>query len=264
MDIHKALIDLGRAVAEFRIWRILAMRTFGHSYRRTVLGPLWHSLDQFLYTLCFAILSTWLFGGRFVERFAYVGIGIAVFNALTQTALTTLNSLVGSTALRNSGLSFSGRILRDLLVVTTTFGFRLVPLLVVLPLLGFQLTKSSFLVFPMILLCVIGGLAVGLQMSIAYCRFRDLEPFVNLVLRLAFFASPVFWHPAVGAQPAALTRLTDWNVFAHYLTIVRAPILGDAPPINSIWFISTFTVLALISAVFTLASTINRILYWLG
>lgn len=264
MKLDRAFSDVKRAIAERQIWRVLAMRNFRHSYRRTFLGPIWHSIDQLLFTFSFALLRTLLFGGSFKESFAYVGVGIAVFSALTQTTLTTLNSIVGSASLKNSGLSVTGRVARDMLSVAITFGFRITPLVVALPLTGFPWTLTTLWVLPMTLLSMLGGLAVGLQLSIAYTRFRDLEPIISLILRLAFFLSPVFWHPSAGTQRAELARLTEWNLFAHYISIVRDPLLGEVPPSTSVWIVVVFTALCLVSSLVVLGSSLDKISYWLG
>lgn len=245
--LRNALQDYGQAWSERRIWVTLAMRHFTHSYRRTVLGPWWHSIDQLLYTLGFAALSSWLFGGEFEDRFAYVGVGIAVFTTITQAILGGLGSFVGSTSLRNSGLSFSGRVVKEMLVVLMTFGLRITPLAIIIPFTSYSLSVATFWLIPSFVLGGLSAMAIGLVLAVLFARFRDLSPMINLVLRLSFFASPVFWHIDSVSQPESLTRLTSLNPFAQYLEIFRNPILGLAPSTYCILFVfvsTTFLCLA--------------------
>lgn len=238
-----AVRDYRQAWSERRIWTTLAMRSFTHSYRRTVLGPWWNSVDQLLYTFGFAALSSWLFGGEFEDRFTYVGVGIAVFTTITQAISGGLSAFVGSTNLRNSGLSLSGRVVKEMLVVLMTFGFRVLPLALVVPFTRYSLSVAILWLVPSLVLGGLSAIAIGLVLAVLFARFRDLSPMINLVLRLAFFASPVFWHIDTVSQPDSLVRLTSLNPFAQYLEVFRNPILGLVPSTYCVIFVVASTIL---------------------
>jgi len=221
-------------------------------------------VDQLLYTLGFATLSSWLFGGKFEDRLAYVGIGIAVFAAITQSMLAGLESLVGQTSLRNSGMSFSGGFGKEMLVVLVTFGFRVLPLALIIPFTSYSINLSTSWFFLSIVLGGLSATALGMILAISYSRFRDLNPAINLISRLAFFASPVFWHVDSGSQPERLNLLTRLNPFAQYLDVLRSPLLGSAPSTYGLIFVFASTVLLCAISAILLNGCYRRIPYMIS
>ena len=62
-------------------------------------------------------------------------------------------------------------------------------------------------------------------------RFRDVELIVRNLLQLAFLVTPVFWD----YQQIVSGRqyLIDYNVLFHFVDIIRAPLLGHLPRVDS-------------------------------
>ncbi len=262
--IFDALNDYRKAWSERRIWLMLSIRSFSHSYRRTVLGPWWYSVDQLLYTFGFAAMSSFLFGGKFSESFAYVGVGIAVFSTMSQSVLLGLQSFVGQASLRNSGLSLSGRLVKDTVCLSITFGFRLWPICLVIPFTAFTLNEKILLLVPISFIAASSSIFSGLILAILCSRFRDLSPVINLILKLAFFATPVFWHPDLGVRSDVLSNLASANVFAQYLELIRSPILGLVPSLYTIVYCLIFLAAVFCVATSLLGLLIKKIPYWIG
>jgi lipopolysaccharide transport system permease protein len=80
-------------------------------------------------------------------------------------------------------------------------------------------------------------------------------------LVIAFFITPVFWEET--QIPAEHHWLIHFNPLAILLSIVRDPILGQAPPV-SIWV--TSILLAIVGSSITIlviGKYRHRIIYWL-
>ena len=109
----------------------------------------------------------------------------------------------------------------------------------------------------------VNGLFVGLWLGMAVARFRDLQPFIDSILGVPIFFSPVFYNldklsPGIQIRPAV------WNPFTYLIQAFRAPLIG-APLLPS-YYIGT-AILTMINvvlglAVFTRAR--SRLPYWVA
>ncbi|MEI7669432.1 MAG: hypothetical protein WCJ33_05060, partial [Pseudomonadota bacterium] len=72
-------------------------------------------------------------------------------------------------------------------------------------------------------------------------RFRDLEMVVRNIMQLAFYATPVFWDFHIIAQKNNF--IIDYNPIFYFLEVIRAPLLGEVPPLyyyKVLFFITLF------------------------
>ena len=79
------------------------------------------------------------------------------------------------------------------------------------------------------LLCL-NGIWAGLLLGIVSARFRDVPPVVSSIVRICFFVTPIIWMPEL--VPARALVL-EANPFFHLVEVVRAPLLGQAPGLES-------------------------------
>ena len=107
------------------------------------------------------------------------------------------------------------------------------------------------------------GLFVGLWLGIAVARFRDLQPFINSILGVIIFFTPVFYHLnnlSSGIQFVVL----KWNPFTYLIEAFRAPLIGA--PLLPFYYIGTAVVtlvnVGLGLVVFTRAR--SRLPYWVA
>jgi ABC-type polysaccharide/polyol phosphate export permease len=109
----------------------------------------------------------------------------------------------------------------------------------------------------------VNGLFVGLWLGIAVARFRDVQPFINSILGVIIFFTPVFYYPKK-LSPGIQILVLSWNPFTYLIQAFRAPLLG-APLLPS-YYIGTavFTVINVVLglAVFTRAR--SRLPYWVA
>ena len=88
----------------------------------------------------------------------------------------------------------------------------------------------GLIALPGLMLLCLNGMWIGLLLGIISARFRDVPPIVESVMRLSFFITPIIWMPDLLPQRAVFL---DFNPFFHYLELVRAPLLGQAPGLVS-------------------------------
>lgn len=260
--MRAGVLDIVNGVRTFPIWSRLSMRAVHYSYRRTFLGPWWHALDQLLFTGGFAFLSLWLFGGSLEERIAYVGLGILVFGLISQLVNAGSYCFVSNTSLRNSRLPISARLLKDQFNAYVTFAHRVVVMFPLLYLVGVNYGLGSLWAIPGLLLTAIWGVGVGLVLGPLCARYRDMIPLIGLLLRLAMFATPVFWHASNGSSVESLNTLSRFNPFATFLDVVRSPILEGQLDTTLLVRASVLASTALLAGVLIFSSTRRYVNYW--
>ena len=69
------------------------------------------------------------------------------------------------------------------------------------------------------------GLFVGLWLGIAVARFRDVQPFVNSILGVIIFFTPVF-STSTTLSSRIQNVLLAWNPFTYLIEAFRAPLIG--------------------------------------
>jgi len=198
-------------------------------YRRSRIGPLWETVNVLVMTLGITVVSAAVIGGTVTELIGYVGLGIVVW-----TAITSFAAEGGSTFVRNreyilaTNLSIDYYVGRAIFRTFITFCHHFVLYFVAVAVGLVALTPVALLAVPGVLLLFVNGYWMVTLLALLCARFRDLELIVRNLLQLAFFVTPVFWDYRNIAKERMF--IVDYNVLFYFLEIVRAPLLGEAPP----------------------------------
>lgn len=190
--------------ARRELFLILAARDLRVRYKQTVMGALW-SLAQPLASM----LVLTIFFGR-IARLPSDGIPYPVF-ALAGLTLWTLfsnalvhstNSLVANASLLNK--VYFPRLLLPASAVLVALVDSLIgtgTLLAVMLIVGSPLGAEMALFVPLLVLVALLGLGVGLLLSNANAKYRDVRQAVPLALQLAMFMSPIFYPSSMIPEP---------------------------------------------------------------
>ena len=81
-----------------------------------------------------------------------------------------------------------------------------------------------------IALVFINGYWVGVVLAFLCARFRDLEQIIRNLLQLGFFVTQVFWKSELVVS--SKRAIVDYNVLFYFIEIIRAPLLGQVPPMK--------------------------------
>lgn len=109
---------------------------------------------------------------------------------------------------------------------------------------------------PLFLLNIVwAALAAGVLSA----RFRDIPQVITSLIQVVFFVTPVFWSvDAMPDRPAFVT----FNPIYHLLEIVRAPLLGKAPPPSSLLVAVALAVVGCAFTAWLYRRAQPRIAYW--
>ena len=117
----------------------------------------------------------------------------------------------------------------------------------------------GLLVFPGFLLVLLNLVAIGVALSIVGARFRDTSQITQSILQVGFFVTPIFWLPRLLPEDSWVVAI---NPMAHFIDLVRSPLLGHTPQVGS-WQGSLVTlVVSVFLAVAVYRSKSGRIAFW--
>jgi lipopolysaccharide transport system permease protein len=83
---------------------------------------------------------------------------------------------------------------------------------------------------------------------------------ITVFLQIAFFFSPIIWEPKL---LRAHRELIEFNPIFHWIEIIRQPLLGNIPPLDSWLFVLINAALFFLASIYILGRYRNRISVWL-
>lgn len=194
------------------------------AYRRTLLGPLWLSVQLVIWSAGLALV----FGPMHTDDplyIPYLVIGMSIWNFLSGVIVQGSGVYVSNTGLILSmPLNLNSLVIRQWSNLVYRFFFQVIVLLPVVWL--YDLSSDIRLleaIVALALLCVFGFSMISV-MGITSTYFRDFEHLVSVSMRFLFFLTPVFWIPQSGQFQAAFVQ---YNPLYYPLEMVRRPLIGS-------------------------------------
>ena len=223
-----------------RLWMGLAWMDIVQSYRRTMLGPLWITLNLIIFTAAMTLVYGALFAAPTREYAAYLLCGMIVW--LWISALLTE---VGNTFISNSQMLKSTTIDKSVYiwaavhrqVIILAHHLVIYAALVVLHVI--QFTVYTLLAVPAIAILYLLSIPVTAIASILFCRYRDLPRLVGSSIVVMMMITPIFWQ--ANMITGWKSAIVHFNPFYHLIEFVRAPLLGQLPDTISIWVVMGMT-----------------------
>ena len=259
----KLLIDdvLG-TFTSWRLWASLGWNDIAKQYRRSFIGPMWIALNTAIFIVGFGLIGAQLFKTDLEDYLPYFCVG--------QVVLTLLSSLMSegcSTYVAADTFIKQAACSKTLFVSRVVFRNLLMFLHNAIVVFGVLLWFDKFhaihwggFLLALPITFVAGWLVVAIVGVIA-TRFRDVPMIITSFLQLLFFVTPVMWRPAQLTARAQI--IVDYNPFATFLTLLRAPLLGQ----DVAWQVwrSALLVTAALGVAFIVIYLKSRkkIVYWL-
>lgn len=195
----------------------------------TVLGNLWHVMNPLLLVgVYFLVFGVALPVDRGVDNFlAFLAVGVFSYHYSQKTMMAGAKCIAA-----NEGLLRSFQFPRTLLPVSTVVGQSLafLPAVVIMLLMAVATGEPPRLawtllvvVFALQALFNVGGTFVLARLA---DRFRDVQNVLPFAFRLVFYLSGVLYL-AEEFVPGPLLPVLNANPFYVFVTLARAPVLGD-------------------------------------
>jgi lipopolysaccharide transport system permease protein len=224
------------------IWNLTVV-DLKNRYQNTALGFFWSLLSPLLLALVLYFVFRHLWGRE--QDFAVnLLVGIMAWQFFENGTTSSLSSIVGK-----SGLVTRVYIPRQILVLSNALSILINSLLtfVVLVLIIFVIlghlpvTVPLFLLIHIIFFFFIYG--AGLFLSSLFVYFRDLQQIWQVLTRVLFFASPIFYP--LDIVPASIMPYYRLNPVTQFIVMYRdVMVAGNLPALSSIVIIIGFAVAA--------------------
>jgi ABC-type polysaccharide/polyol phosphate export permease len=205
------------------IWELTA-HNLKVRYRRSVFGFLWAILNPLLNALVFGFVFGVLLKSP-IDRFVlFVLIGFMAWGAFAASVLESMAVITGSSALV-ARVRFPHEVLPISTVLANMINLVLaaLPSIFVIMAITHSPLHPQLILFPWVLLCLFAfSLGVGFMAAAANVFFRDTRNFLDVVISLWFFLTPIIYNlDAVFVTPK-LQRLVYWlNPMASLITLLR-------------------------------------------
>jgi ABC-2 type transport system permease protein len=221
--------DLRRVAA--LTW-MLAVTDFKLRYFGSVLGYLWTLMRPLmLFAVLYFVFTEVVAVGTDVKHYGvYLLTSIVLFTYFAETTAGGVQCLMArENLLRKMRFPRLAIPISVSLAALFNLGVNLVAVLVFALASGVA-PRWTWLQLPLLVL-MLAFLAIGLAMllSVLYVRFRDIQPIWDVVLQIAFYASPVLY--VIGMLPDWIQReMLAANPIADILTQARYALLDPSAP----------------------------------
>jgi ABC-type polysaccharide/polyol phosphate export permease len=211
-------------------------------FRRTRLGPFWHTLGLAGFVLTMGVIWSTILKIDPYEYFRYVTVNLIVWSLIaafiTDGTATLVNEQTTALSMRYPYIAFAfAHIWRALLL----FAHHFVLYVAVIVFTLYPVGWAVLLAVPGLVLLAANGVWLSLFFGILGLRWRDIAPATSTAMQVLIFVTPVYWPKEMLGPNLAFAA--DFNPLYHFVRIVRDPLLGTAPPLSSwIWVLSTLAV----------------------
>lgn len=261
-NMLKAVDDFRRGLSNWRIWWLLGIGDIRKRYARSRLGQFWITLSMAIFVGVIGATYALIFNQPIRDFLPYVAANFVVWTLISGIISDSCAAFVQAESfLRQEPLPKTVFVMRVLVRHVASFAHNIIILPVVFVAMG-QVPYKTWLLFPFGLLLVItAGFFTCLMLGLLCARFRDLPEIVQILLRLAFFVTPVVWPKTALQGHAAL--VVEYNPLAAFLHVVAEPMQGNIPSGASYLYAIIFIVLLGLVSVPLFARFRARIVYWL-
>lgn len=232
-------------------------------YRRSVLGPSWITISNFIFILSISFIYSAFFNSSFFEYFIWVTTGLLPWYLILiqiedgMGAFVEGESIIKSMKINN--LIFILRItFRNFLIF-----FHNILILIFIYFFYEKIEISLYLLLaPLIfiiyflLLFPLGGI-----LAIFATRFRDIQSLMKSILQIIFLVSPIIWMPSL--VPESKLFIITFNPVFHFIEIFRGVILYQSIKIDSLAVIFFFIITLNLIFYYLYKSNYKKIVFWL-
>ena len=214
---------------------MLGWQDIRRRYRRSVLGPFWLTISMGMLVALLGTLYGTLLKVEIADYVPFLALGFIVWTLISGLIIDGCTVFISADGIiKQTNLPLSFHVYRRVWCNVLTFFHNSVIFVVVAALFAIWPGWIGLLALPGLVLLCLNGIWVGLLLGIVSARFRDVPPIVASLVRILFFVTPIIWMPELMPGRARMLALVlDFNPLFHLVSLVRAPLLGQAPGLVS-------------------------------
>lgn len=259
--MNSALSDIRRTFALTQLWLHLGWSDVARRYRRTLLGPLWHTLTLGIFIICMGAVWATVLKIEFRTYAIHLTPNLIVWSFISSIFIEGANVFLNARqTVLTVNVPYPVLVLGLVWKLAITFAHHLLLLVVLMIVFGIAPNANTLLLIPGLFLGFLNGLWIAMFIGIVCLRVRDLQMIVTVAMQIAQFVTPVFW-PVELISPK-LGWVVHYNPLYHLLQIIREPLIGHAPALEN-WYWAVMLALAgFFCTMVVYIFTRNRMAYW--
>jgi len=189
-------------------------------YKNSILGVLWTFLNPLLQLLVYAIIFPLILKTTQEYYVIFVCVGLIPWTFFTTTVSQSTWTIIGNGNIVKK-VYFPREILPISVVTSGMINFLISTIIIVAFCLVYGLGITKYIIFYPIILIIqyILQLAISFILSAVTVYFRDLEHFVQIILMVLFYATPIVYSG--DSIPEAFSFIIKFNPMAHIINGYR-------------------------------------------
>lgn len=260
-DFQLALADAVTSMRKSKLWLFLGWSEIRLKYRRSTLGPWWITLSMAIFVAAMGVVYSRLFHQDVLSYLPFLICGMLVWMFISSSVIESSMIFKNSQGfIKQVKLPYFTYPLKFLFMNTVILLHNFVVYLILLCLSHIELSWHMLLALPGFILLAANVLWVSILLALIGTRFRDIPQIINSLVQVVFFISPITWLPKLVGENSLILKL---NPVVYLLDIVRSPLLGQLPAMNS-WI--TCISMCIVGSLFTFmmfAKYRSRIPFWI-
>jgi ABC-2 type transport system permease protein len=243
------------------LWATMGWQDIRGRYRRSVLGPLWLTLNMALMVIGLGIVYSGLFGQSLREYLPFLTLGFIAWTLLAGLLLEGPMAFIEAQAvIRQISVPLSVFVYRVLWRHLIILAHNIWVYAAVAAFVGLWPGTAAWWAAPALVLYCLNGLWISLLLGAASARFRDIPQFIANMVPVFFLLTPILWR---ADQLPGRAWFVLFNPIYHFIEIVRMPLLGKPAPTLSWLVVIGITVAGWVATLVFYSRYRRRIAYWL-
>jgi ABC-type polysaccharide/polyol phosphate export permease len=255
--------DLFQGLMKWSLWGRLGFLEVKRRYRRTIIGPFWSAISLGVFVGAMGSVGIGLWNQDAETYLPYLATGMLVWLMVSTMVTEACNLFIGGSHLfRQVRFDYSilayALVWRNLIVFLHNLVIYVVIVLLFAPNI---LQPAVLLVIPGLFFLLINGVWIALLLGMLCLRFRDVQQLVMSIIQIAMLVTPIFWPEAV-LQGTKRIIFVDLNPLLHFISLVRAPLIGKIPTLFDYLIVSGITIVGWTATYIIFSQFRKRIAFW--
>jgi lipopolysaccharide transport system permease protein len=220
---------------------MLGRQDIVQAYRRSALGPFWLTIGMAVQITTMGVIFGVIFKTELNNYLPFLATSIIVWTFISSSIHEGCLTFISSDAMiKQLNLPYYQYVMRTIWRNTLSFGHNLLILPIVLIIFWKFPGWALVAVIPGLVVLTLNLIWTAWLLGMLSARFRDIPPIISSVMTIAFYATPVMWHPKLIDNNSAAHFLLGLNPIYHWLQLVRLPFLGQWPTWEN-WGLALFS-----------------------
>ena len=226
------------------------------------MGPFWLTLGTAITILGLGLVSSSIFKVKIQEFLPYIAVGIVIWTYISTVITEGCTVFISQVAIiHNVKLSYFMYVMIMIYKNIIILFHNMLAVVAVFLVCGQAIDFKILLFIPGFVLLIFNSFWVSVVFGIFATRYRDFASIVGSIIMLAMFVTPIMWKPDMLEGKRKI--IATLNPFAHMISLVRDPLLGQTPPLESYLIIGIISIIGFLFSLWMYKKYISRVVFWI-